>query len=152
MLIEAIGSNWSAKAGRREKWPYPRWRGLHWITIFCSAVCQPCLPCRSRPHRSLPNCRLEAVRTALLHPSRGTPAGDFFVKDADTIESESTKAAEELRRVNLHWMRHTHATHAFAQVAELTTARDSLSFRQFDMPSSCRLVGSTCAVRQTLHS
>lgn len=34
--------------------------------------------------------------------------------------------AEKLRRPSLHWTRHTHATHALARDAELTTVRDNL--------------------------
>jgi site-specific recombinase XerD len=50
----------------------------------------------------------------------------FFVTTADAIESESPKTAEKLRRASPHWMRHTHATHALARGAELTTVRDNL--------------------------
>ncbi len=50
----------------------------------------------------------------------------FFVATADAIEAESPKTAEKLRRASPHWMRHTHATHALAKGAELTTVRDNL--------------------------
>ena len=50
----------------------------------------------------------------------------FFVTTAEVIESESPKTAEKLRRASPHWMRHTHATHALARGAELTTVRDNL--------------------------
>jgi site-specific recombinase XerD len=50
----------------------------------------------------------------------------FFVATADVIEAESPKTAEKLRRASPHWMRHTHATHALARGAELTTVRDNL--------------------------
>ncbi len=50
----------------------------------------------------------------------------FFVTAAEAIESESPKTAEKLRRASPHWMRHTHATHALARGAELTTVRDNL--------------------------
>jgi len=50
----------------------------------------------------------------------------FFVTTADVIAAESPKTAEKLRRVSPHWMRHTHATHALARGAELTTVRDNL--------------------------
>lgn len=32
----------------------------------------------------------------------------------------------QLRKASPHWMRHTHATHALARGAELTTVRDNL--------------------------
>jgi len=50
----------------------------------------------------------------------------FFLTVADAIEAESPKTAEKLRRASPHWMRHTHATHALARGAELTTVRDNL--------------------------
>jgi len=50
----------------------------------------------------------------------------FFVTTADVIAAESLKTAEKLRRASPHWMRHTHATHALARGAELTTVRDNL--------------------------
>jgi integrase len=34
--------------------------------------------------------------------------------------------ADKLRRASPHWMRHTHATHALAHGAELTSVRDNL--------------------------
>ncbi|MES2249236.1 MAG: phage integrase family protein [Pseudomonadota bacterium] len=50
----------------------------------------------------------------------------FFTKVAEVIEAESPATAEKLRRASPHWMRHTHATHALARGAELTTVRDNL--------------------------
>lgn len=50
----------------------------------------------------------------------------FFLQVADLIENQNPAAAEKLRRASPHWMRHTHATHALAHGAELTTVRDNL--------------------------
>ncbi|CAN7752829.1 tyrosine-type recombinase/integrase [Variovorax sp. LjRoot84] len=50
----------------------------------------------------------------------------FFVQVAEVIEADSPALAEKLRRASPHWMRHTHATHALARGAELTTVRDNL--------------------------
>lgn len=50
----------------------------------------------------------------------------FFQKVAEAIEADSPALAEKLRRASPHWMRHTHATHALARGAELTTVRDNL--------------------------
>lgn len=50
----------------------------------------------------------------------------FFTKVAEVIEADSPATAEKLRRASPHWMRHTHATHALARGAELTTVRDKL--------------------------
>ncbi|WP_454742966.1 phage integrase family protein [Cupriavidus necator] len=50
----------------------------------------------------------------------------FFVQAADLIQVDHPAAAEKLRQASPHWMRHTHATHALARGAELTTVRDNL--------------------------
>jgi site-specific recombinase XerD len=50
----------------------------------------------------------------------------FFCQAADLIETDHPPLAEKLRRASPHWMRHTHATHALAHGAELTTVRDNL--------------------------
>jgi site-specific recombinase XerD len=50
----------------------------------------------------------------------------FFGQVAGLIEDQSPTTAEKLRRASPHWMRHTHATHALARGAELTTVRDNL--------------------------
>ncbi|WP_175108004.1 tyrosine-type recombinase/integrase, partial [Pararobbsia alpina] len=50
----------------------------------------------------------------------------FFGQAADVIEVDHPALAEKLRRASPHWMRHTHATHALAHGAELTTVRDNL--------------------------
>jgi site-specific recombinase XerD len=50
----------------------------------------------------------------------------FFGQAAGLIEADHPPLAEKLRRASPHWMRHTHATHALARGAELTTVRDNL--------------------------
>ena len=50
----------------------------------------------------------------------------FFRTVADQIEEDSPALAGSLRQASTHWMRHTHATHALAKGAELTTVRDNL--------------------------
>lgn len=50
----------------------------------------------------------------------------FFLKVAEVLEADSPATAEKLRCASPHWMRHTHATHALARGAELTTVRDNL--------------------------
>jgi len=50
----------------------------------------------------------------------------FFTTVACAIEKDAPATAEKLRRASPHWMRHTHATHALARGAELTTVRDNL--------------------------
>ncbi len=50
----------------------------------------------------------------------------FLTFAADAIAVEHPPLAEKLRRATPHWLRHTHATHALAQGATLTTVRDNL--------------------------
>jgi len=50
----------------------------------------------------------------------------FFHAAADSIEVDHPALAGKLRRATPHWMRHTHATHALANGATLTTVRDNL--------------------------
>jgi site-specific recombinase XerD len=50
----------------------------------------------------------------------------FFEVAAGQVEGDSPVLAEKLRRATIHWMRHTHATHALAVGAALVIVRDSL--------------------------
>ena len=50
----------------------------------------------------------------------------FFRTTADQMEADNPALAQKLRQASPHWMRHTHATHALANGAELTTVRDNL--------------------------
>ena len=50
----------------------------------------------------------------------------FFKQVADLVAERSPATMEKLRRASTHWMRHTHASHALAGGAELTTVRDNL--------------------------
>ena len=50
----------------------------------------------------------------------------FFETAAGKVEQENPALAEKLRKATPHWMRHTHATHALARGAELTSVRDNL--------------------------
>ncbi|CAB3745183.1 Tyrosine recombinase XerC [Paraburkholderia rhynchosiae] len=50
----------------------------------------------------------------------------FFNQAADVIGADHPTAAEKLHRASPHWTRHTHASHALARGAELTTVRDNL--------------------------
>jgi len=50
----------------------------------------------------------------------------FFLRAADLIKADHPPLSEKLLHASPHWMRHTHATHALARGAELTTVRDNL--------------------------
>lgn len=59
----------------------------------------------------------------------------FFGHAAQQLEESSPVVAEKLRRATPHWLRHTHATHALARGAELTTVRDNLRHASVSMTS-----------------
>lgn len=63
---------------------------------------------------------------AITSPRLRSVLRRFFVLAADTIQADHPALANKLRRATPHWMRHTHATHALAQGATLTTVRDNL--------------------------
>lgn len=50
----------------------------------------------------------------------------FFLKAADVLNDDHADLAEKLRRASPHWMRHSHASHALAHGADLTSVRDNL--------------------------
>lgn len=50
----------------------------------------------------------------------------FFLKAADVLQDDHPPLAEKLRQASPHWMRHSHASHAIARGAELTSERDNL--------------------------
>jgi site-specific recombinase XerD len=50
----------------------------------------------------------------------------FFMHSAGRVQDINPGLADRLRRATPHWMRHTHASHALARGAELTTVRDNL--------------------------
>lgn len=50
----------------------------------------------------------------------------FFAHAADAVRVSNPSLADRLRKATPHWMRHTHASHALARGADLTTVRDNL--------------------------
>lgn len=50
----------------------------------------------------------------------------FLAFAAKNIERDHPPLVEKLRRATPHWLRHTHATHALANGASLTSVRDNL--------------------------
>jgi site-specific recombinase XerD len=50
----------------------------------------------------------------------------FFQTAADVVGKDNAPLAGKLHSASPHWMRHSHASHALANGAELTTVRDNL--------------------------
>jgi Phage integrase family len=72
----------------------------------------------ARPHLDAPDgINTERLRVVLRR---------FVHTAADAIEADHPALAGKLRQTTPHWMRHTHAPHALANGATLTTVRDNL--------------------------
>ncbi len=50
----------------------------------------------------------------------------FFLKAAEVLKDDHPALTEKLHRASAHWMRHSHASHAIARAAELTSVSDNL--------------------------
>lgn len=50
----------------------------------------------------------------------------FFRTAAQVLQPDHPMLADKLRQASPHWMRHTHASHALAQGADITSVRDNL--------------------------
>ena len=72
----------------------------------------------------------------------------FFATAADVIEKDAVATAEKLRKASTHWMRHTHATHALARGADLTTVRDNLRHASVSTTSTYLHTDKTKRARQ----
>lgn len=86
----------------------------------------PVAPARWNPHVPLIGNLEQDGATGITGSRLWVVVKRFFANAADIIESDNPALAEKLRRASPHWMRHTHATHALAHGAELTTVRDNL--------------------------
>ena len=86
----------------------------------------PVTPSRWHPDTPLiPNLDEEGV-VAITSVRLWNVIKRFFLLAANQIAEDHPPLADKLRRASPHWMRHTHATHALASGAELTTVRDNL--------------------------
>lgn len=71
--------------------------------------------------------RLDHRAGSTLTPTRmSAMTRKFFDTAAAVLDTTNPRLADKLKRATPHWMRHTHATHALALGADLTTVRDNL--------------------------
>jgi site-specific recombinase XerD len=129
--VNARGEHWLSVTGKGHKTGKVSLPPLAWeaLTQYLLARQLPVSPSRWQP------------ATALIGSLDASPADDaapitsvrlwavlrrFFRHAADQIAADHPSLADKLRRASPHWMRHTHATHALANGAELTTVRDNL--------------------------
>jgi site-specific recombinase XerD len=86
----------------------------------------PVTPSRWRPDTPLIASLAEDGAARITSVRLWTVLRRFFARTADLVEGDSPAISQKLRQASPHWMRHTHATHALAGGAELTTVRDNL--------------------------
>ncbi|MBR8411862.1 site-specific integrase [Burkholderia cenocepacia] len=86
----------------------------------------PVTPARWRPDTPLIPRVAEDDAAAITSVRLWKVMQRFFAQTADAVEADHPALAHKLRQASPHWMRHTHATHALARGAELTTVRDNL--------------------------
>ncbi|MBN3789593.1 site-specific integrase [Burkholderia sp. Ac-20353] len=86
----------------------------------------PVTPSRWRPETPLIPSLAEDGAAAITSVRLWKVMQRFFAQTADLVETDNPALAAKLRQASPHWMRHTHATHALARGAELTTVRDNL--------------------------
>ncbi|MGU7772739.1 phage integrase family protein [Burkholderia sp. MR1-5-21] len=86
----------------------------------------PVTPSRWRPETPLIPSLAEDGAAAITSVRLWKVMQRFFAQTADIVEPDNPALAAKLRLASPHWMRHTHATHALARGAELTTVRDNL--------------------------
>lgn len=120
------GDDWLAVVGKGRK------RGLVALPLLATAALD-----RHLMERGLPVSR-ESWRptTPLISSLHGNEAvttprvramlKHFFELAALGLEQSIPALARKLRTATPHWLRHTHATHALASGADLTTVRDNL--------------------------
>ncbi|KML49361.1 integrase [Burkholderia cepacia] len=86
----------------------------------------PVTPARWRPDTPLIPSLAEDDGAAITSVRLWKVMQRFFAQTADAVDADNPALAQKLRQASPHWMRHTHATHALARGAELTTVRDNL--------------------------
>ncbi|WP_446904332.1 phage integrase family protein [Burkholderia sp. YIM B11467] len=86
----------------------------------------PVTPARWRPDTPLIPSLAEDGAAAITSVRLWKVMQRFFAQTADAVDTDNPALAQKLRQASPHWMRHTHATHALARGAELTTVRDNL--------------------------
>jgi site-specific recombinase XerD len=86
----------------------------------------PVTPAQWHPKTPLVASLDEEHRNGITGARLWTVMRRFFRHAADVIAADHPALREKLRCASPHWMRHTHATHALARGAELTSVRDNL--------------------------
>ncbi|KVN02814.1 site-specific integrase [Burkholderia stagnalis] len=86
----------------------------------------PVTPSRWRPDTPLIPSLAEDGGAAITSVRLWKVLQRFFAQTAGIVDADNPALAAKLRQASPHWMRHTHATHALARGAELTTVRDNL--------------------------
>jgi site-specific recombinase XerD len=123
----ARGEHWLRVTGKGKKTGKVALPALAWdaLTQYLLARRLPVSPMRWRPDTPLVG-SLDDDAAAISGVRLWAVLRRFFFTAAEQIAADHPPLADKLRRASPHWMRHTHATHALAHGAELTTVRDNL--------------------------
>lgn len=125
---DARGEHWLRVTGKGQKAGKVALPPLAWdaLTQYLLARQLPVSPARWQPDTPLVGSLDGDDAIAISGMRLWAVLRRFFRQVADVIAADHPPLAGKLRRASPHWMRHTHATHALAYGAELTTVRDNL--------------------------
>ncbi|WP_087738351.1 site-specific integrase [Paraburkholderia piptadeniae] len=125
---DARGEHWLRVTGKGHKAGRVALPPLAWdaLTRYLVERQLPVSPARWRPDTPLVG-SLDAEDVGAISSMRlWAVTRRFFRQVAEQVDGDHPALAGKLRRASPHWMRHSHATHALANGAELTTVRDNL--------------------------
>jgi site-specific recombinase XerD len=125
---DARGEHWLRLIGKGHKAGKVALPPLAWAALTRALLERrlPVTPARWHPDTPLIASLEEESAAGISAVRLWTIMRRFFAQAAEAIAADHPALAEKLRRASPHWMRHTHATHALARGAELTTVRDNL--------------------------
>lgn len=125
---DARGEHWLRVTGKGQKAGKVALPPLAWdaLTQYLLARQLPVSPARWQPDTPLVGSLDGDDAIAISGMRLWAVLRRFFRQVADLVATDHPPLAGKLRRASPHWMRHTHATHALAKGAELTTVRDNL--------------------------
>jgi site-specific recombinase XerD len=160
---DARGEHWLRVTGKGHKVGKVALPPLAWnaLTHYLLVRQLPVLPIRWQPDTSLVGSLETDLDGAISSVRLWAILRRFFQQAAKLIEADHPVLADKLRRASPHWMRHTHATHALACGAELTTVRDNLRHASVSTTSiylhgddvrRARQIGAAFGARENAHS
>jgi site-specific recombinase XerD len=160
---DARGEHWLRVTGKGHKAGKVALPPLAWnaLTHYLLVRRLPVSPARWQPDTSLVGSLEADIDGAISAVRLWAILRRFFQQAAKLIEADHPLLAGKLRQASPHWMRHTHATHALAHGAELTTVRDNLRHASVSTTSiylhgddvrRARQIAGAFGARETAHA